>query len=64
MTEATLPTQLDSSIGGIKNVYNWNFLGKQYQIVYETIGAGNPILLRSRFVYEASYTKADLTSSL
>lgn len=45
MTKATLPTQLDSSIGGIKNVYNWNFLGKQYQIVYETIGAGNPILL-------------------
>ena len=45
MTTATNQTQINSSIGGTKNVYNWNFSDKQYQIVYETIGAGNPILL-------------------
>jgi len=45
MTTATNQTQLSSSIGGTKNVYHWNFSDKQYQIVYETIGAGNPILL-------------------
>ena len=35
MTTATNRTQLNSSIGGTKNVYTWNFLDKQYQIVYE-----------------------------
>ncbi len=37
MTTASDRTQLNSSIGGIKNFYNWNFLDKQYQIVYETV---------------------------
>jgi pimeloyl-ACP methyl ester carboxylesterase len=49
MTKATLPTQLDSNIGGTKNFYNWHFSGKQYQIVYETIGQENPVLLLPAF---------------
>ena len=32
MTTATDRTQLNSSIGGTKNVYNWNFSDKQYRI--------------------------------
>ena len=57
MIKATLPTQLNSSIGGIKNVYHWNFLDKQYQIVYETIGAGNPVLLLPAFSTVSSRTE-------
>jgi len=45
MTTTTTPTQLNSDIGGNKNFYPWNWQGKQYQVVYETIGKGNPILL-------------------
>ena len=57
MNKATLPNQLNSSIGGTKNVYNWNFLGQQYQIVYETIGTGNPILLLPAFSTVSSRTE-------
>ncbi len=57
MTKATLPTQLNSNIGGTKKVYNWNFLGKQYQIVYETIGQGNPVLLLPAFSTVSSRTE-------
>ncbi|NER45463.1 MAG: alpha/beta hydrolase [Symploca sp. SIO1A3] len=32
-------------MGGNNNFYPWNWQGKQYQVVYETIGKGNPILL-------------------
>jgi pimeloyl-ACP methyl ester carboxylesterase len=45
MTTATNPTKLNFDIGGTKNFYNWNFSGKQYQVVYETIGQGNPVLI-------------------
>ncbi|NES00498.1 MAG: alpha/beta hydrolase, partial [Symploca sp. SIO1B1] len=45
MTTTTTPTQLNSDIGGNNNFYPWNWQGKQYQVVYETIGKGNPILL-------------------
>lgn len=57
MTTATNQTQLNSSIGGTKNVYHWNFLDKQYQIVYETIGAGNPVLLLTAFSTVSSRTE-------
>ena len=57
MTTAPNQTQLNSSIGGTKNVYNWNFLDKQYQIVYETIGEGNPVLLLPAFSTVSSRTE-------
>jgi len=57
MTTATDQTQLNSSIGGAKNVYHWNFLDKQYQVVYETIGQGNPILLLPAFSTVSSRTE-------
>ncbi|MGK7939001.1 MAG: alpha/beta fold hydrolase [Crocosphaera sp.] len=57
MTTATNQTQLNSSIGGTKNVYHWNFLDKQYRVVYETIGAGNPVLLLPAFSTVSSRTE-------
>ena len=57
MTTATDRTQLNSSIGGTKNVYNWNFLDKQYQVVYETIGAGTPLLLLTALSTVSSRTE-------
>ncbi|PSB10950.1 alpha/beta hydrolase [Pleurocapsa sp. CCALA 161] len=57
MTTATNQTQLNSSIGGTKNVYHWNFLDKQYQVVYETIGQGNPVLLLPAFSTVSSRTE-------
>ena len=57
MTTATNRIQLNSSIGGTKDVYNWNFLDKQYQIVYETIGEGNPLLLLTAFSTVSSRTE-------
>ena len=49
MITAPNQTQLNASIGGTKNVYNWNFLDKPYQIVYETISAGKPRIVTSCF---------------
>ena len=57
MTTATNRTQLNSSIGGTKNVYNWNFLDQQYRVVYETIGEGNPVLLLPAFSTVSSRTE-------
>ncbi|HAC65024.1 MAG TPA: alpha/beta hydrolase [Cyanothece sp. UBA12306] len=57
MTQASSSTQLNSSIGGKKNVYHWNFLDKQYQVVYETVGAGNPVLLLPAFSTVSSRTE-------
>ncbi len=57
MTTVTNQTQLNPSIGGTKNVYNWNFLDKQYQIVYDTVGAGNPVLLLPAFSTVSSRTE-------
>lgn len=57
MTTATNQTQLNSSLGGTKNVYNWNFSDKQYQIFYETIGEGNPVLLLPAFSTVSSHTE-------
>ncbi|EGJ33708.1 MULTISPECIES: alpha/beta hydrolase [Moorena] len=57
MTTATNPTQINSGIGGTKNFYNWNWQDKQYQVVYETIGAGNPVLLLPAFSTVSSRTE-------
>lgn len=57
MTTATNITQLNFGIGGTKNVYNWNWQEKQYQIVYETIGQGNPLLLLPAFSTVSSRTE-------
>ena len=57
MTTATNQTQLNSSIGETGSVYHWNFLDKQYQIVYETIGGGNPVLLLPAFSTVSSRTE-------
>ena len=64
MTTATNRTQLNSSIGGTKNVYNWNFIDKQYQIVYETIGEGNPVLLLPAFSTVSSRTEMKAIANL
>ena len=57
MTKASLLTQPNSSIGGTKNFSNWNFLDKQYRVVYETVGAGNPVLLLPAFSTVSSRTE-------
>ncbi|MEM9510822.1 MAG: alpha/beta hydrolase [Cyanobacteria bacterium P01_E01_bin.35] len=57
MTTATNQTQLNSSIGGTKNAYHWNFLDKQYRVVYETVGEGNPLLLLPAFSTVSSRTE-------
>jgi pimeloyl-ACP methyl ester carboxylesterase len=49
MTTTTESTKLNSGIGGQVDRYNWHFSGKQYQVVYETIGQGNPVLLLPAF---------------
>ncbi len=64
MTTATNQSQLNSSIGGIKNVYNWNFSAKQYQIAYETIGEGNPLLLLPAFSTVSSRTEMKAIANL
>ena len=43
------PTQINSSIGGKVNYYNWHWENKQYKVVYETIGQGSPILILPAF---------------
>jgi pimeloyl-ACP methyl ester carboxylesterase len=57
MTTITKPTKLNSGIGGKSDRHNWHFLGKQYQVVYETIGKGNPVLLLPAFSTVSSRTE-------
>ena len=57
MTTVTDRIQNNSSIGGTKNFYNWNFSDKQYQIVHETTGEGDPILLLPAFSTVSSRTE-------
>ena len=64
MTTATNRTQLNSSIGGTKDVYNWNFSDKQYRVVYETIGEGNPVLLLPAFSTVSSRTEMKAIANL
>ncbi|NES23627.1 MAG: alpha/beta hydrolase [Symploca sp. SIO3E6] len=57
MTTATNPTQLNPELGGIKKFYHWNWQGKQYRVVYETVGKGKPILLLPAFSTVSSRTE-------
>jgi pimeloyl-ACP methyl ester carboxylesterase len=57
MTTTTNSTKLNSGIGGQVDRYNWDFLGKQYQVVYETIGQGNPVLILPAFSTVSSRTE-------
>ena len=45
MTTVTNPTQLNFGIGGTSDRYIWHYLGTEYQVVYETVGQGDPVLL-------------------
>ena len=64
MTTATNRIQSNSSIGGTKSVYNWNFSDKQYRVVYETIGEGNPVLLLTAFSTVSSRTEMKAIANL
>ena len=64
MTTATNRTQLNSSTGGTINTYHWNFLDKQYQVVYETIGEGNPLLLLPAFSTVSSRSEMQSIANL
>ena len=64
MTTATNQTQLNSSIGGTKKIYNWNFLDKQYRVVYKTVGEGNPVLLLPAFSTVSSRTEMKAIANL
>ncbi|BAZ44989.1 hypothetical protein NIES4102_20060 [Chondrocystis sp. NIES-4102] len=44
-----IKTDNNAAIASKTNYYNWNFLGKEYQVVYETSGQGKPILLLPAF---------------
>lgn len=43
------PTQINSCFGGKATFYHWTWHNKQYQIIYETIGQGKPILILPAF---------------
>jgi pimeloyl-ACP methyl ester carboxylesterase len=57
MTTTTNSTKLNSGIGGQVDRYNWHFSGKQYKVVYETIGQGNPVLILPAFSTVSSRTE-------
>lgn len=64
MTTITNPTPLDSSIGGTKHFYNWNWQAQQYQVIYETIGEGKPVLLLPAFSTVSSRTEMKSIANL
>lgn len=60
MTTVTSPqinTNAGIGIGGTVQKYSWNWQAKQYQIVYETIGQGNPVLILPAFSTVSSRTE-------
>ena len=50
-------SKINFDIGGKVEHYNWHWQGKYYQIVYETIGQGSPILLLPAFSTVSSRTE-------
>ena len=50
-------SRINSGIGGKISRYNWPWQGKQYQVVYETVGQGNPVLLLPAFSTVSSRTE-------
>ena len=57
MTTATDRAQQNNGIGGVKQSYDWIWQGTQYQVVYETIGQGTPMLLLPAFSTVSSRTE-------
>jgi pimeloyl-ACP methyl ester carboxylesterase len=57
MITVTDPSQINFGIGGKSDRYCWSFLGQQFQIVYETIGQGNPALFLPAFSTVSSRTE-------
>jgi pimeloyl-ACP methyl ester carboxylesterase len=57
MTTTTDSNKIHSGIGGKSDRHNWNFSGKQYQVIYETIGQGNPVLILPAFSTVSSRTE-------
>ena len=57
MTTTTDSNKIHSGIGGKSDRHNWNFSGKQYQVIYETIGEGNPVLILPAFSTVSSRTE-------
>lgn len=49
ITTTDEPTQINSCFGGKATFYDWAWHNQQYQIVYETIGQGQPILILPAF---------------
>jgi pimeloyl-ACP methyl ester carboxylesterase len=48
-TVISAANKIPFGIGGTVDRYNWTWQDKQYQVIYETIGQGNPILLLPAF---------------
>jgi pimeloyl-ACP methyl ester carboxylesterase len=58
MTKVTdSSNMINSGIGTYSDLYKWHWQEKQYQIVYETIGQGNPVLLLPAFSTVSSRTE-------
>ncbi|MDJ0632785.1 MAG: alpha/beta fold hydrolase [Xenococcaceae cyanobacterium MO_188.B29] len=58
MTTVTGSTGTNNfGIGGKVDRYNWHWQGKQYRVVYETIGQGSPLLLLPAFSTVSSRTE-------
>lgn len=58
MTTVTSPQRnTDAGVGGTVQRFSWNWQAKQYQIVYETIGQGNPVLILPAFSTVSSRTE-------
>ncbi len=51
------PIKINFGIGGKSDRYTWSWQGKQYQVVYETIGQGNPVLILPAFSTVSSRTE-------
>jgi pimeloyl-ACP methyl ester carboxylesterase len=58
------PTKIKPAIGGKVDRYNWHFSGKQYQVIYETIGQGNPVLLLPAFSTVSSRTEMKVIAQI
>ncbi|MEM8672691.1 MAG: hypothetical protein AAGF83_02285 [Cyanobacteria bacterium P01_G01_bin.67] len=51
MTTVTNLNQTNFGIGGTSDRFTWHFKGQEYQVAYETLGQGKPILLLPAFMY-------------
>lgn len=49
MSTNLLSSPTNFGIGGVVKAISWNWKNQQFQIVYETIGSGSPLLLLPAF---------------